>query len=581
MKFKDLVKAMGAIEDERMISNEVIFNALKEGIEKAFRKHVGCPDAVVRIDIDNKDEVRIYQVKTVVEEVDDDEIEIALEDAQEKNPNLKIGDTVEEEVYITEFGRAEVTLVKNIMLQKIKEATKQVIYDEYIDKVNDMVTGTVETVEEKFVLVNLGKTLALMSKNDQIPNERYTDGQRLKVIISEVKKESKSAQIHVSRSSPMLVKRLFELSVPEIYDGTVEIKAIAREANERTKMAVYSKNPNVDAIGACIGPRGNRVVNVIEEITQKNNSSAHENIDIVEWNPDFIEYVKNVMKPANIIAVVPEEDNNNLLIVVDDKDLSVAIGKKGINARLASKLLDRKIEIKSLSAVESEGIDYQGKMAEFQAKELEKRYAEELRKAKEDEEKQQAEREKLKEELLKQQAAAEEIYEPEFDKDDSGRTYDSYDEIDFVENNSHNTDENEAVTLENKETAQQNQVSTESEPEKEKVDEETVTETKETVKRRKPKLTVKASDYVSKYEELADAKKTEKVQVAKKRRSNNKEDQEEKEIKEKIEALKKQDYEIKPEYTEEELAEFENPEEEHWYDDDNVDYDEYDEFYDK
>lgn len=572
MKFKDLVNAMGAIEDERMISNEVVFKALKEGIEKAFRKHVGCPDATVRIDIDSKDQVRIYQIKTVVEEVDDDEIEIALDEAKENDPSVKLGDTVEQEVFIDEFGRSEVTLVKNVMLQKIKEATKQVIYDEYIDKVGDMVTGTVETVEDKFVLVNLGKTLALMPKSEQIPGEKYADGQRIKVVINEVKKESKGAQVHVSRATAILVKRLFEISVPEIYDGTVEIKAIAREANERTKMAVYSKNPNVDAIGACIGPRGNRVVNVIEEITQKNNSSLHENIDIVEWNPDFIEYVKNVMKPANIVAVVPQqENNNNLLIVVEDKDLSVAIGKKGINARLASKLLDKKIEIKSLSNVESDGIDYQAMMLEFQAKEAEKRLEAQQKKAKEDDEKLQQEILKKKEELLKSQDPINEEYEPEFNKDDQGRVYDAYDEVDFVEKNANS--EGDAVTLEAKE---QEKV----QPEQKEEEETKVNETSEPTKRRKAKLTVKATDYVSKYEELADAKKNEASQPVKKRRSNVKEDQEEKEIKEKIKALKKQDYEIKPEYTEEELAEFENPQEEHWYDDD-VDYDEYDEFYDK
>ncbi len=574
MKFKDLVKAMGAIEDERMVSNEVIFNALKEGIEKAFRKHVGCPDATVRIDIDSKDEVRIFQIKTVVEDVDDDEIEIALDEAKEKDPSVKLGDTIEQEVYITEFGRSEVTLVKNVMLQKIKEAIKQVIYDEYIDKVNDMVTGTVETVEEKFVLVNLGKTLAIMLKSDQIPGEKYTDGQRIKVVISEVKKESKSSQIHVSRSTPVLVKRLFEVSVPEIYDGTVEIKAIAREANERTKMAVYSKNPNVDAIGACIGPRGNRVVNVIEEIAQKNNSSLHENIDIVEWNPDFIEYVKNVMKPATIVAVVPQENSNNLLIIVEDKDLSVAIGKKGINARLASKLLDKKIEIKSLSSVENDGVDYQAMMLDFQAKEAEKRLAAEQIQAKEDDEKLQQVILKKKEDLLKSQDPVDEEYEPEFNKDDQGRVYDAYDEVDFVEKAA--ASEGEAVTLNAKELET---VKTEQEDTVEEKTSET-SESAEPTKRRKAKLTVKATDYVSKYEELADAKKAETTQPIRKRRSNVKEDLEEKEIKEKIKALKNKDYEIKPEYTEEELAEFENPEEEHWYDED-VDYDQYDEFYDK
>lgn len=562
MKYKTLLEAMGAIEDERMVDSEVIFSAFKEGIEKAFRKHVRCPEATVRIDVDDNDEIRIFQVRTVVEDVDDDEIEISLDDAKEKNPNAQLDDKIEDEVSITEFSRSEITVVKNVMLQKIKEATKQIIYDEYIDKVDDMVTGTVESVEDKYVIVNLGKTLALLLKADQIPFERYKEGQRLKVVIKSVNKDSKSAQVLVSRASAVLVKRLFEISVPEIFDGTVEIKAIAREANERTKMAVYSKNPNVDAIGSCIGPRGNRVVTVIEEISQKNNVASHENIDIVEWNPDFIEYVSNVMKPANTVAVIPQSAGS-LLIVVEDKDLSVAIGKKGINARLAAKLLDKKVEIKTVSAVEEMGIDYVEMMEQFKQQQQEKRLA--------------LEKEKLEAEVLKQQKELEEMnakyqdveeFDPEFTKDEQGRDLESYEDEDFVEKNENNPEK--AETLKAKEESEEN------------VDAAVTDEVEEEKPvKKKAKLQIKATDYVSKYEELADAKKKDTTSTVKKKRKVKEEDQEALEIKEKLEALKKQQYEIKPEYTEEELDEFNNPEEEHWYDDDeDVDYDQYDEFYD-
>ena len=562
MKYKTLLEAMGAIEDERMVDSEVIFSAFKEGIEKAFRKHVRCPEATVRIDVDDNDEIRIFQVRTVVEDVDDDEIEISLDDAKEKNSNAQLDDKIEDEVSITEFSRSEITVVKNVMLQKIKEATKQIIYDEYIDKVDDMVTGTVESVEDKYVIVNLGKTLALLLKADQIPFERYKEGQRLKVVIKSVNKDSKSAQVLVSRASAVLVKRLFEISVPEIFDGTVEIKAIAREANERTKMAVYSKNPNVDAIGSCIGPRGNRVVTVIEEISQKNNVASHENIDIVEWNPDFIEYVSNVMKPANTVAVIPQSAGS-LLIVVEDKDLSVAIGKKGINARLAAKLLDKKVEIKTVSAVEEMGIDYVEMMEQFKQQQQEKRLA--------------LEKEKLEAEVLKQQKELEEMnakyqdveeFDPEFTKDEQGRDLESYEDEDFVEKNENNPEK--AETLKAKEESEENvDVAVTDEVEEEKP------------VKKKAKLQIKATDYVSKYEELADAKKKDTTATVKKKRKVKEEDQEALEIKEKLEALKKQQYEIKPEYTEEELDEFNNPEEEHWYDDDeDVDYDQYDEFYD-
>ena len=562
MKYKTLLEAMGAIEDERMVDSDVIFSAFKEGIEKAFRKHVRCPEATVRIDVDDNDEIRIFQVRTVVEDVDDDEIEISLDDAKEKNSNAQLDDKIEDEVSITEFSRSEITVVKNVMLQKIKEATKQIIYDEYIDKVDDMVTGTVESVEDKYVIVNLGKTLALLLKADQIPFERYKEGQRLKVVIKSVNKDSKSAQVLVSRASAVLVKRLFEISVPEIFDGTVEIKAIAREANERTKMAVYSKNPNVDAIGSCIGPRGNRVVTVIEEISQKNNVASHENIDIVEWNPDFIEYVSNVMKPANTVAVIPQSAGS-LLIVVEDKDLSVAIGKKGINARLAAKLLDKKVEIKTVSAVEEMGIDYVEMMEQFKQQQQEKRLA--------------LEKEKLEAEVLKQQKELEEMnakyqdveeFDPEFTKDEQGRDLESYEDEDFVEKNENNPEK--AETLKAKEESEENvDVAVTEEVEEEKP------------VKKKAKLQIKATDYVSKYEELADAKKKDTTSTVKKKRKVKEEDQEALEIKEKLEALKKQQYEIKPEYTEEELDEFNNPEEEHWYDDDeDVDYDQYDEFYD-
>ena len=562
MKYKTLLEAMGAIEDERMVDSDVIFSAFKEGIEKAFRKHVRCPEATVRIDVDDNDEIRIFQVRTVVEDVDDDEIEISLDDAKEKNSNAQLDDKIEDEVSITEFSRSEITVVKNVMLQKIKEATKQIIYDEYIDKVDDMVTGTVESVEDKYVIVNLGKTLALLLKADQIPFERYKEGQRLKVVIKSVNKDSKSAQVLVSRASAVLVKRLFEVSVPEIFDGTVEIKAIAREANERTKMAVYSKNPNVDAIGSCIGPRGNRVVTVIEEISQKNNVASHENIDIVEWNPDFIEYVSNVMKPANTVAVIPQSAGS-LLIVVEDKDLSVAIGKKGINARLAAKLLDKKVEIKTVSAVEEMGIDYVEMMEQFKQQQQEKRLA--------------LEKEKLEAEVLKQQKELEEMnakyqdveeFDPEFTKDEQGRDLESYEDEDFVEKNENNPEK--AETLKAKEESEENvDVAVTEEVEEEKP------------VKKKAKLQIKATDYVSKYEELADAKKKDTTSTVKKKRKVKEEDQEALEIKEKLEALKKQQYEIKPEYTEEELDEFNNPEEEHWYDDDeDVDYDQYDEFYD-
>ncbi|MBQ1878336.1 MAG: transcription termination/antitermination protein NusA, partial [Erysipelotrichaceae bacterium] len=399
MNVKDLAAVLSNIQENRMISYDVVVSALKEGLAKAYRKHISCPDAMVRVDIDDKGVIRLYQQRKVIDtEVMDPDLEISLEDARELSESYNVDDIIEDEVGIEDFGRSTVSLVKNVMLQKIKEASKQMVYDEYIDKIDDLVYGTVQTVEDKFVLVDLGKTLALMTKADQIPGEKYFDGQRLKVIIKAVSKDTKGAQVIVSRSSANLVKRLFESSVTEIYDGTVEIKAIAREAGERTKMAVFSNNPNVDPIGACIGPRGARVLSVISEITQNGNPQSHENIDIFEWSPDFVQFIKNVMKPANVLSIIPQDDPKNLLIVVEDNQLSLAIGKKGINVKLAVKLLGRKIDIKTQSDVEAMGIDWYGAMQQFIAKEETKRRLEAI-------ERQEAE-ERAREEALAAEEAA-------------------------------------------------------------------------------------------------------------------------------------------------------------------------------
>lgn len=552
------------IQENRMISYDVVEAAIKEGLVKTYKKIINFPEAIVRADIDDKGNIRLYQSRTVIEgEVEDPDLEYSLEEARELKADAQIGDVLDEEIDIDSFGRSSVTQVKNIMLQKIKEASKQMVYDEYIDKVDDLVYGTVETVEDKFALIDLGKTLALMPKSEQIPGEKYYDGQRLRVVIKNVTKDSKGAQVVVSRSSEMLVKRLFESSVTEIYDGTVEIKAIAREANERTKMAVYSNNVNVDPIGACIGPRGARVLSVIDEITQQGNPASHENIDIFEWNPNYVEFVKNVLKPASVLAVLPEKDDDKLLIVVEDNQLSLAIGKKGINARLAVRLLNRKIDIKTQSEVEAEGIDWYNEMLAFQAKEeaIRKQKALEELKAKE-EEKARLQAEKEAEEAARREAEkAEETPVAE--------------EAPVVEE----TPVEQPVVV--AEPVKEEPVAEEpvkEEKKEEVVEEAPVEEVKEVTKRRKPKLE-KASDYVSKYEELADAKKSSQQKTSSKRKKTTKEDEEAAELRKKLEELKKQQYEIKPEYSEEELEEFNNEEDDHWYDED-VDYDDYDDFYD-
>ena len=573
MNVKDLAAVLSNIQENRMISYDVVVSALKEGLAKAYRKHISCPDAMVRVDIDDKGVIRLYQQRKVIDtEVMDPDLEISLEDARELSESYNVDDIIEDEVGIEDFGRSTVSLVKNVMLQKIKEASKQMVYDEYIDKIDDLVYGTVQTVEDKFVLVDLGKTLALMTKADQIPGEKYFDGQRLKVIIKAVSKDTKGAQVIVSRSSANLVKRLFESSVTEIYDGTVEIKAIAREAGERTKMAVFSNNPNVDPIGACIGPRGARVLSVISEITQNGNPQSHVNIDIFEWSPDFVQFIKNVMKPANVLSIIPQDDPKNLLIVVEDNQLSLAIGKKGINVKLAVKLLGRKIDIKTQSDVEAMGIDWYGAMQQFIAREETKRRLEAI-------ERQEAE-ERAREEALAAEEAArkaeEEARKAAEEAEKAEPVIEEQPAIEEVAVEEKPQEEKAEPVVEEQPVAE---VKPEPVKEEVKAEETEEPEEKETTKKRKPKLEIKANEYVSKYEELADAKKASKQTSSSRKKKASKEEEENEELKKKLEALKARDYDIKPEYSEEELEEFNNDDDDHWYDED-VDYDDYDEFYD-
>lgn len=564
MDLKKIVSAISSIEENSNISSEVIVDALSEGLKTAYyrfidvKKDSNLPKPKLRVEVTKKGEIKLYHIKTVVEEVNDDELELELDEIGDIYPEARLGDEIEQEVNIKNFGRKEISNLKNVFTQKIKEAHKKNLLDKYKDKVDDIVTAVVESVEDKFVLVKIDDSdLALLAQREQIPYEKYYDGQRLKVIIKEVSDKTKGAPITVSRASKNLVKRLFEQSVSEIYDGTVEIKGIARVANNRTKMAVYSKDPNVDAIGSCIGNRGSRVSAVISEIRQQDNSLTQESIDIIEWSDDYIEYVKNVMKPANIIGVVPKDDT--IQIVVEDDQLSLAIGKKGINAQLASELLAKKVDIKTATALEDAGIDWQAEMAQYIAKEKEKRLREAERKAAELA-KAEAERKARELELYLQQKAQEEAEKAQKDVSET-ETY-----------------EEETETM--PETVE---VKTEIAVEKaEEQIEETVKETQEEIELRKARIAARAAKYVSKFESLADAKKDseEEKTTSRRKRKETKEEIEEREHKERIEELKKQEYEIKPEYTEEELEEFENPDEDYWYYDD-IDFDEYEEFYEE
>ncbi len=541
-KLNELLKAMSLIEDDRKIPKEVVVDALKEAMAKAYKKHVEIPDINVRVDITPKGKIEIYQQYQVVEEVEDDELEISLEDAKETNTDAKIGDIVEHKVEINNFSRAAATLAKSVVKQKIREAEKQAIYDEYIDKLDEMVLGIVETVEEKFALINLGKTLAILPKSQQVPNEKLTEGEKIRVVITEVNRETKKSQVTVSRSDALLVKRLFEKEVPEIYNGIVEIKAIAREAGERCKIAVVSHNPEVDPIGACIGPRGSRVQEIINEI-------HGEKIDIFEWNDDIANLVQNALAPATVKAVIPSEDNKCVLVVVDDTQLSLAIGRKGKNARLAVKLINKKIDIKTQEELEENGIDYQTLLLNYQAEQ------EKIRRQKAME----AAKEEMLEELEDQHVETEEPLVEEI-VEEHEETIESNEEPSINE------------SIENPVISDIN-VNEDTSKAAEEIEQEVKVE-----KRRKVKLEKKADEYVSKFEKLVDNTKKQE-QTAPKRKK--KKDDEDRKLRAKdILSHLDIDYDNRPVYSEEELEEIRLREEAEM-DQYDVDYDAYEEYYDE
>ncbi len=548
MKLKSIVSAMQSIESDRSITKEIVVEALKEALAKAYRKHIEIPDCLVRVDINDKsNDIRVYHQRLVVEECEDDELEITLADAKAIKETYELDDLVDTEVDIADFGRAAVILAKNVMKQKIREAEKQAVYDEYCDKLEELVVGTVESVEEKFCLINIGKTLALMPKVAQIPSERYYEGQRIRVVISDVNKDTKGAQVLVSRADPALVKRLFEKEVPEIYQGIVEIKAIAREAGERCKMAVYSKNENVDPIGACIGPKGQRVQVIIDEL-------ANEKIDIFEWNDDVSELIKNALAPADVVAVIPNPMKNGLMVVVNDDQLSLAIGKKGKNARLAVKLTNNTIDIKSISDVNALGIDYVG-IATKQKEELQAKRAQEQAK--------------------KQQAIFEELKQSENTMEfDEELLIPEEEEVEFVTN--------EETTA----TKAVEEVQSEAKVEEVVVNsEDDLEEVAKLVKAKKAQginIEEKRS-FVSKFENITEEKEVKSVFKKAKRRYEE-EEEEALVLSKPTYDTSAKEYELKPIYTEEELEEIEAAEEQErekaWINDD-IDFDEYDEYYDE
>lgn len=351
MASKKFIQALDLLESERGIKKDVVLDALKEALEKAYKKNYSGPESIVRVDINEKTgKIRLFEIKTVVEELNNEDFEIELEDALEINPKYQVGDEIITEISPDVFGRLAAIQTKQLLRQKIREAEKESLYNEYVDKQDDIITGIVDRVEERFAIINIGKTGALLPINQQIPGEKLLEGQHIKVYVSDVERTTKGTHIGVSRTEPGLVKRLFEMEVPEIFDGIVEIKSVSREAGDRSKIAVYTSNENVDPVGSCVGPKGTRVNNVVNELNG-------EKIDIVEWDKDPVVFISHALAPAHVKTVRINEERHSAFVIVPDDQLSLAIGKRGQNARLAVRLTGWKIDIKSETEAKEAGLD--------------------------------------------------------------------------------------------------------------------------------------------------------------------------------------------------------------------------------
>lgn len=338
----EFLEAMDQIAKEKGVSKDLLFEAIDLALVSAYKKNFGTSQNV-KVLIDRQSgEVEVYALQTVVEEVENDFLEISLEEAKKINRNYEIGDTIENKVTPRNFGRIAAQTAKQVVVQKIREAERGNIFDEYITRENELVTGLVQRKEKNNVYVDLGKTEAVLPATEQVANEAYNLNDRIKCYILEVKKTTKGPQIILSRSHPGLVKRLFELEVPEIQTGVVEIKNISREAGSRAKLAVHSHDSNVDAVGACVGQRGQRVQTIVDEL-------KGEKIDIIQWSEEPALLVSSALSPAKVIAVDIDKEMGTAHVVVNDSQLSLAIGKEGQNARLAAKLTGWKIDIKSES----------------------------------------------------------------------------------------------------------------------------------------------------------------------------------------------------------------------------------------
>ena len=380
MDSKEFLDALNLVAKEKGIDKEVVFEAIEASLVSACKKNFGTSQNI-KVVIDRESgNVACYAQKTVASPVEDPQLEISLEMARVLNPNYVVGDVVDLEVTPKDFGRISAQTAKQVVVQKFREAEREILFNQYITKEREVVTAIVQRKERRNVIVQMGKIDAILSANEQIPGEQYNFMDRIKVYVLEVKQTTKGPQIFVSRTHPGLVKRLFESEVAEVRDGTVEIKSIAREAGSRTKIAVWSNDPDVDAVGACVGMNGARVGAVVNEL-------HGEKIDIINWDENPAILIENALSPAKVIAVMADPDEKTALVVVPDYQLSLAIGKEGQNARLAARLTGFKIDIKSETQARESGDfydDYDEEHEEAEDEMIEEAVSEEIPETEED-----------------------------------------------------------------------------------------------------------------------------------------------------------------------------------------------------
>jgi len=344
-----LFDAIDHLAKEKGIDKDILMEALEAALISAYKKNFKSASNV-RVELnETTGKMAVYARKTIVENVEDSQLEISLDEAKSINPNYDVDDVIEVEVTPKDFGRIAAQAAKQVVTQRVREAERGVIFSEYIDREEDVMTGIIQRKDSRFVYVNLGKIEAKLAEAEQMPTEEYHIHDRLKVYVTKVENTSKGPQIYISRSHPGLLKRLFEMEVPEIYDGIVEIKSVSREAGDRSKISVHAPDPEIDPVGSCVGQKGQRVQAIVTEL-------KGEKIDIVEWSEDPVVYVSNALSPSKVLKVFVDEEEKATTVVVPDYQLSLAIGKRGQNARLAAKLTGWKIDIKSETDARAEGL---------------------------------------------------------------------------------------------------------------------------------------------------------------------------------------------------------------------------------